>query len=169
MMKFEKTLNTYLEKLDGYSEEIFLQKPDEDTWGLGQVYVHVLLGNEHFFLKQAEKCLNLDETVQGRNKNRNGTIIFLINGFPNIKFKMPKNIEVPPRQPENIDYVRKKLNLAIELARGIEGRLENYDKKEKTKHPAFGYLNAKEWYRMSEMHFRHHFRQLKRIEKLVGV
>ena len=168
-MKFEKTLSVYIEKLNGYTEEKFLQKPEEHSWSLGQVYVHLLLGHEHFFMKQADKCLNQDETVRGKGKNWNGKIIFFINGFPNIKFKMPKRIEVPPRQPENIEYVKLKLERAAEQALSIASRLDSYDKNEKTKHPAFGYFNAKEWYRMSEMHFRHHLRQLKRTEKIVGV
>ena len=162
-------MNTYIDKLDAYSEEQFLQKPSEHAWSLGQVYVHVLLASEHFFLKQADKCLNKDETKRGKGKNRNGKILFLINGFPNIKFKMPRSVEVPPRPPENIDYVRGKLAKAMELAKGIESRLDGYDKDERIKNPAFGYLNAKEWYRMAEMHFRHHLRQLKRTEKMIGL
>ena len=167
-MKFKETLDKYFAKLDTYSEEVFLKKPDENTWSLGQIYVHVLLGNEHFFLKQADQCLRGEETSKGKGKNFNGKLIFFINGFPNIKFKMPKNVEVPPRQPESIAYVRKKLEVALELANEIDSRLGDFNSSEKTRHPAFGYLNAKEWYRMTEMHFRHHLRQIKRIEKVVG-
>ena len=96
-MKFEKTLDIYSDKLNRYSEEQFLQKPDENSWSLGQVYVHVILANDHFFLKQAEKCLNKEETKNGRGKNLAGKVMFLINGFPNIKFKMPNDIlkEIP--------------------------------------------------------------------------
>ena len=168
-MKFEKTLAKYFEKLDGYSEEQFLQKPNENSWSLGQIYVHVILANDHFFLKQADKCLNKEETKNGRGKNLAGKVIFLINGFPNIKFKMPKSVEVPPRQPESIASIREKLNASLEQVKTIENRLDEYDTDEKTRHPAFGYMNAGEWYRFSEIHFRHHLRQLKRIEKIVGV
>ena len=167
-MKFEKTLAVHFEKLKRYSEEKFLQKPDESSWSLGQVYVHTILANDHFFLKHADNCLNKEETQQGRGKNKGGKLLFLLNGFPKMKFKMPKTAEVPPRQPENIESVRVKLQRSEERARAIEARLDSYDKNEKTKHPAFGYLNAKEWYRMSEMHFRHHLRQLKHIEKVIG-
>jgi hypothetical protein len=34
----------------------------------------------------------------------------------------------------------------------------------KTKHPALGYLAAKEWYKLIVIHFRHHLRQKKRID-----
>lgn len=168
-MKFEKTLRAYIEKLENYSDEKFLQIPNDSTWSLGQVYVHVLLGNEHFFLKQADNCLNKVDTKRGRGKKFGGKVVFIINGFPNFKFKMPKSVEVAPRQPENIGDIRVKLDKALDLFKDIESRLHEFDKEEKTKHPAFGYLNAKEWVRMSEMHFRHHLRQLERIEKLVGV
>lgn len=168
-MKFEETLTVYLDKLKHYTEEQFLRKPSEDSWSIGQVYVHVLLGNEHFFLAQVEKCLSKDETKKGRKMKIGGKVVFLINGFPNIKFKMPKSVEVPPRQPENIAYVREKLDRALELVKDIDTRLSDFDTNEKTKHPAFGYLNAREWYRMSEMHFRHHVRQLERIERIIGI
>jgi len=167
-MKFGVILSTYFEKLEGYSEEKFLKNPDDNSWSIGQVYMHTILANDHFFLKQAEKCLNKDETQKGRGKTIGGKLVFFINGFPNMKFKMPKAVEVPPRQPDSIASIREKLQSSLDQANAIESRLEGYDKDEKTKHPAFGYLNAKEWYRMSEMHFRHHLRQLKRIEKIVG-
>jgi len=167
-MEFDNTLKKYFDKLDKYSEEQFLKKPDENSWSLGQVYVHTILANDHFFLKQAEMCLNKEETERGKSKNRRGIVIFLINGFPNMKFRMPKSVEVPPRQPENIEFVKEKLTRSFEQAKSIVSRLGSYEKDEKTKHPGFGYLNAKEWYRMSEMHFRHHLRQLKRVEKIVG-
>jgi len=167
-MKFEKTLATYFEKIKGYSEAQFLQQPDENSWSLGQVYVHTILANDHFFLKQADMCLNKQETERGRSKNKGGKLIFLIKGFPKMKFKMPKSTNVPPRQPENIESIRVKLECSAALAKAIEQQLESYDKDEKTKHPAFGYLNAKEWYLMSEMHFRHHLRQLKQIEKKIS-
>ena len=168
-MKFRKTLDIYLGKLDGYSEEQFLQQPDENSWSIGQVYVHAVLANDHFFLKQAVRCLDKEDTHQGKGKNNRGRVIFLINGFPNIKFKMPRSAAVTPRQPESIDSNRKKLKRSLDLAQTVEDRLDGFDKNEKTRHPAFGHLNAKEWYRMSEIHFRHHLRQIKRIESSLGI
>ena len=168
VMKFEKTMGIYFSKLEGYSEEQFAEKPNDESWSLGQVYVHTILANDHFFLKQAERCLNKEDTQRGKSKNNGGRVLFLINGFPNIKFKMPKSVEVPPRQPDNISSIREKLQRSLEQARIVEGGLGSFDKDEKVKHPAFGFMNAQEWYRMSEMHFRHHLRQLKRIEKLIG-
>lgn len=164
-MKFKETLDIYFERLKGYSEEQFIQKPDENSWSIGQVYVHAILANDHFFLKQAERCLNKEDTHKGKGRNNRGRVVFLINGFPNLKFKMPKSAAVTPRQPESIDSIRQKLKRSLELAQLVERRLDGFDKNEKTRHPAFGHLNAKEWYRMSEMHFRHHLRQIRRIEK----
>ena len=39
------------------------------------------------------------------------------------------------------------------------------DPKLRKRHPVAGFLNAQQWYAFSEMHMRHHLRQLKRIEK----
>ena len=108
-MKFKETLDIYFERLKGYSEERFIQKPDENSWSIGQVYVHAILANDHFFLKQAERCLNKEDTHKGKGRNNRGRVVFLINGFPNMKFKMPESAEVTPRQPESIDSIRQKL------------------------------------------------------------
>jgi len=168
-MRYQKTTGIWLDKLNIYNEKQLLKIPADGGWSLGQVYVHLILGNDHFFLKNAERCLNKEGTKKGGGKNRNGIIIFLLGGFPNMKYKMPKAVEVMPRQPKNIEELRGKLLKSIEFGKDISMRLENQDPKEKIRHPAFGYLNAKEWYCMCEMHFRHHLRQKKRLERLLGL
>jgi hypothetical protein len=35
----------------------------------------------------------------------------------------------------------------------------------KTPHPKLGYLNANQWLRFIEIHLKHHYQQLKRVEK----
>jgi len=168
-MKYEKTTKIWLDKLDVYTEAQLLAIPSDNGWSLGQVYVHLILATDHFFLKNAERCLNKEDTQRGGRKNRNGIIIFVLGGFPNKKYKMPKANEVIPRQPESLEELRVKLLRSIAFGKDITQQLESHDPKEKIQHPAFGYLNAKEWYSMCEMHFRHHLRQMKRIEKSLGI
>ena len=168
-MKYEKTTTKYLDKLDLYKEEHLQKIPADGGWSLGQVYVHLILGNDHFFLKNAERCLKKDGTLRGGRKNRNGKIIFLLGGFPNKKYKMPKAVEVIPRPPESLEELRGKLLKSIDIGKEIAKQLEDYDPKEKIPHPAFGYLNAKEWYNMCEMHFRHHLRQVRSLEKFLDI
>jgi hypothetical protein len=51
---------------------------------------------------------------------------------------------------------------------GFEKKIINTRFKEKTKHPGFHYLNAIEWLQFIEMHFRHHLKQKKRIDKYLN-
>ena len=168
-MKYEKTTKLYLDKLAVYQEEHLQAIPPDEGWSLGQVYVHLILANDHFFLKNAKRCLSKEDTERGGRKNRNGKIIFLLGGFPNMKYKMPKAVEVIPRPPESLEELRGKLLKSIDIGKEIAKQLEGYDPKEKIQHPAFGYLNAKEWFNMCEMHFRHHLRQIKSLEKFLSI
>ena len=168
-MEYRKTFTIWLNALDKYSEEQFRRKPSPESWSMGQVYTHLLLGNDHFFLKQVEKCLNKEGTALGGRKTLAGSFISLINGFPPVRAKMPKAVEVVPRQPENIDFIRKKWLNSMALAENMKKRLPGCDLAHKTRHPAFGFLNAEEWFRANEMHLRHHFRQKKRLDKFLGM
>ena len=79
---------------------------------------------------------------------------------------MPKS-GVEPRQPESIEFVRPKMEKTIQIIKEVSGSLLGYDPLLKVKHPAFGYLNAIEWFRMNEMHFTHHKRQKKQLDKFL--
>ena len=46
--------------------------------------------------------------------------------------------------------------------------VENSNPKIKVEHPGFSYLNAKEWYQLIEMHFRHHQRQKKELDQFLN-
>jgi len=136
---------------------------------MGQVYTHLILANDKFFIKNAELCLNKEGEIKKGGKNKWGRLLFFLGGFPPMKFKMPGSVTVEPRPPENIEYIRNKLTNAISKVNELSSRIVEYNPAIKIKHPAFGYLNAKEWFRMNEMHFRHHLRQKKRLETFLGL
>ena len=168
-MSIEKVGAIWLKELDKYSEEQFAIRPDEKSWSIGQVYVHLILGNDHFFMKNAELCLNEEGERNTGGKNKWGKILFAINGFPPMNFKRPGGNEAEPRQPENIEYVRNKLIASLEKNKEVAAKMNGYDPQLKVKHPAFGYLNADEWYRINGMHFKHHLRQKKKLDKFIGI
>lgn len=165
-MSYEKVSSYWLKELGNYSEEQFAKKPAEGSWSVGQVYTHLIMANDHFFIKNAAQCLNGEGEHKKGGKSKWGRLLFAINGFPPIKFKKPGGAETEPRQPENIEYIRRKLQVSIETMTQLSPKLAGYDPMQKVKHPAFGYLNAKEWFQMNLMHFRHHLRQKKKLDKL---
>jgi hypothetical protein len=165
-MKLDCRAKYWLDELSNYSTEQLLKKPNESSWSLGQVYVHLMLASDHFFMENAKKCVQNEGQIVNGGKNRYGKLLFLIGRFPPMKFKMPGS-GVEPRQPDSIDYVKPKLERSIQIIHEVSGILAGYNAKLKVKHPAFGYLNAMEWYRMNEMHFAHHRRQKKQLDKFL--
>ena len=56
------------------------------------------------------------------------------------------------------------------LKQEMKNTFENLkkDRKGKTAHPGFSYLNASEWYRLIPMHFKHHLRQKENIDTFLN-
>ena len=139
-------------------EELLL-KPDPDSWSLGQVYIHLISASLNFQIKAIERCLKSSENKR-KLKSFKGFLIFNILGnFPPMKIKVPASREYTPKQPkskaeiiEGLEKTKKKLTV-------IAAQLEKQNKGGKVAHPALGFLNAKEWFHLIEMHFRHHLRQ----------
>ena len=111
-MVFKNAATYWLDELDRYSDEQFLKKPGESGWSMGQVYVHLMLAGNHFFMENAKKCIQKEGEVMKGGKNHYGKLLFLIRRFPPMKFRMPKS-GVEPRQPESVEYVRDKLEKTI--------------------------------------------------------
>lgn len=131
---------------------------------MGQVYVHLIQSTLKYHLKQVEKCLS-SKDHSAEHKNFKGVITYHILGsIPPIKVKVTPSIDYTPKQPSNkeeilegFDQVRKNMVSWIDkLGHPGQG---------KRAHPGFSYLNGDEWYRLVEMHFRHHLRQKKRIDE----
>jgi hypothetical protein len=161
--KTHEVIDEYLKDLDNYSIEQLQQKPSEDSWSLGQVYIHLWMSAKGFFFKNAERCLNKENTESGKGKNFVGTVVFLFNKMPTVKVKMPDKVAVVPKQPESKEYIINKLLEIKQLSSDYIKRIPDSDPNLKTKHPFLGYLNTAEWIRLCNIHFHHHEAQKKRI------
>lgn len=171
-MKAEKAYNSMLkilsvweESLDNYSDEDFAKKPDADSWSMGQAYAHIIDGAMKFHLKQVEACLLTNENS---NKKMTGParLVFLCNSFPPIKIKVPPSKEYTPEQPPNRQAAKKSMEILKKRLKELSVEISKSGNKGKTQHPAFGYLNAMEWYTLIGLHIKHHLKQKKRIEKI---
>ena len=169
LTRFESVANEWLLSLDSYSEEQFTKKPDADSWSIGQVYHHLIAGTNRFHLQHIASCLDgKGKNIRG-GKKFPGKFVFLIGSFPDAKIKVPPSDAYTPKQPAGIADMRFALTQLIETMRETAGKIGSASKSIKLEHPAFGYLNASEWFSMIEMHFRHHLRQKARLDKFLGL
>lgn len=88
--------------------------------------------------------------------------------FPPVKYDMPKKVAVEPKQPESKEQLIAKLEEIKQLSSAYIARIPQSDPSLKIKHPFLGWLNTAEWISLCNIHFRHHVRQKKRIEKHFG-
>ncbi len=156
--EFQQQINFWKSELNNYNDEQFSKKPADDKWSIGQLYYHLAFGTQNFHLKMIELCLEQKNVVLDRPKNIKGKISFLIGGFPPVKIKVPPTEQYTPKQ-SSVEEIKSALDqLSVKMST-VSALVDNSNSKVKVAHPGFSYLNAKEWYQLIEMHFRHHRRQ----------
>ncbi len=168
LQKTLQLIDRWQQALDGYEFEQLLKKPEPDSWSLGQVYMHLIQATLDFQLKAIERCLQSDANCKKR-KNFKGFLIFhLIGGFPPVKIKTPSSREYTPKQPESKEEITKGMEKSKKELADILPRLEREDQGGKVAHPALSFLQAKEWFQLIEMHFRHHLRQKAELDQFLA-
>ena len=168
LARFNGTVDVWEAALENYSEAQLRQRPDAESWSMGQVYAHLVEGTLRFHLEQVKACLSGSGYARA-GKTFPGRVAYWLGAFPPVRIKVPASPAYTPRQPESKAHVQERLAvLRQEMAR-TAARLAQGPEGGKTKHPAFGYLGAREWYQLIDMHFRHHLRQKRRIERSWGV
>lgn len=167
LKKFEQTLAFWNNELKKYDLNTLLKKPNSESWSMGQVYVHLIHSTLNFHLKQVNMCLENEEHSE-KKKNFKGFMTYSILGsIPPIKVKVPPSEFYTPKQPESIEQILTGLSkVKVEMELTLP-KLEN-KKQGKTIHPGFSYLSGDEWYRLIELHFRHHLRQKARIDQFLN-
>lgn len=155
-------------ELDNYSMEKLIKTPSQDSWSLGQVYNHLINTSLNFHLKQIEKCTISTEN-QSKNKSMKGVVAYCILGsFPPIKVKVPPSDFYTSKQPSSKQEILDGLSLVKRKMGEMYLILDKTKKQGKTPHPAFSFLNGNEWFKLIEMHFRHHLRQKKRLDNFLN-
>jgi hypothetical protein len=167
LSQFEKTAEIWLTSLSQYSEEQFAKKPDANSWSIGQVYSHLVNGTRRYQLQQVVQCLETRPTAGNLQKKLPGKLVFLLRSFPPMRVKVPPSETYTPKQPQNIEAIRIGLEELIIIMQATERKLSSASETSKTSHPAFGFLNAREWFQLIEMHFRHHLHQKKRLDSFL--
>jgi len=168
LSQFEKTAGIWLASLSQYSEEQFAKKPNADSWSIGQVYNHLVAGTRLYPLQQIVQCLEGKQTEINGRKQLPGKVTFFLGSFPPMRIKVPPSETYTPKQPQNIDAMKSGLEKLIKIIQETEKKISDASEISKTAHPAFGFLNAREWFHLIEMHFRHHLRQKKRLDRFLA-
>lgn len=166
LKSFELTVGRYLTELTKLDVAKLHRKLNEEDWSIGQMYVH-LIQSAFMHLNNAENCLSGSELTLNpvKEKTEQGKIVFKLDQFPAVRIKVPASLN--PQPPESREYLVEGLKSVVERMRNTESVLHQVSVSNKILHPAFGALDAKEWFLLIEMHYRHHFLQLDRLKSLV--
>lgn len=98
-----------------------------------------------------------------------GVVAYRILGsFPPIKVKVPPSDFYTPKHPSSKQEILDGLSLVKRKMGEMCLILDKTKKQGKTPHPAFSFLNGNEWFKLIEMHFRHHLRQKKRLDNFLN-
>ncbi|MFE1245202.1 DinB family protein [Fictibacillus sp. NPDC058756] len=160
-------IETYKSDLQNYSIEQLRHIPEAGVWSLCQMYDHLILV-AHEYLDQVESCAAACEE-QKFGKTEFGEKLFRNGGFPPIKIRLPDEMNAPPNNSETNEELIRRIDQVIERMKDWEGKVDTINPNYKIKHGGFGWLNAREWYDLIGMHFRHHLRQKSELEQRVLV
>ncbi|MGD6831134.1 DinB family protein [Sutcliffiella halmapala] len=160
-----KLIETYKSELQDYSSEQLRHISSEGVWSIGQMYDHVILV-AHEYLNDMEACA-VSEEEQTLGKTEFGKRLFENGGFPPIKIKLPDELNAPPNNSDTKEELMSRLDEVMQKMRLWETKVDGVNPNYKVQHGGFGWLNAREWYDLVGMHFRHHLLQKEElVEKL---
>ncbi len=162
---FEEVAGYYIAELDNYSPEKFRRKPSAEEWSLSQLYNHLIMAAFHMQIKAIEEC-ELGRSVSDGEKTEAGAAVFAAGAFPPIKIKVPTRPGYTPDYSTDKQEIKERMLQVIDEMRNVERRLASIPADRKIEHPAFGCLNAVEWFQLVPMHFTHHLRQKEALEVL---
>ncbi|MFD1175851.1 DinB family protein [Paenibacillus puldeungensis] len=163
LREFESTVERYLIELENLDMERLLKKTNEEEWSIGQMVMHLINSAQFMHLHNVDQCLNENASPTGE-KTENGKAAFELGSFPPVRIRVPASPQYTPQQPESKEQLVEGLRGVLERMKDTEPTLSLAPEQNRIDHPGFGALNAKEWFLLVEMHFRHHLLQLDRLK-----
>ncbi|OFW79710.1 MAG: hypothetical protein A2201_04025, partial [Alicyclobacillus sp. RIFOXYA1_FULL_53_8] len=153
------------------SMEQLCRKPNDDEWSLGQMMAHLMNSARFMQLRNVEACRDASNPAVhvGGTKNDRGEAAFRAGSFPPIRIQVPPTPQYTPAQPKSKEEIRAGMEDVISRMRAVSSTLAEIPTENTVEHPGFGHLNAKEWFQLLEMHYRHHRHQLARLKEFLGV
>lgn len=164
LRSFNETIQKWIDFLDDYPLERLRQKPDENSWSLGQVYTHIT-DDTAWFVEQMTQAMKTNANSE-KQMHEHARSMIQNNCFPDIMIEGPSTgISMP--QPESKKDVRQKLLIIKAEVNALYASFDPSKAIGKTRHPGLLYFNTLDWLQFAEMHLRHHFRQKKRIDEML--
>ena len=157
-----KLLISFKDDLNNYSIEQLKYISEEGVWSIGQMYDHLIVV-AHEYLDSMEECAASNEE-QPFGKTEFGKQLFENGGFPPIKIRLPDELNSPPNNSDSKEELISRMEQLIQRLTHWETKVDDINPTKKSEHGGFGWLNAKEWYDLVGMHFRHHVRQKGELE-----
>ncbi|MBP6732143.1 MAG: hypothetical protein KA149_08790, partial [Chitinophagales bacterium] len=111
-----KAIDYWIDEYKRLDFDKIVAKPSENEWSLGQIGIHLWMSAKGFFFKNAEKCLSKEGTESGKSKKFAAHLIFTFKTLPPVKYEMPKQVSVVPKQPETKEQLIAKLEEIKQLA-----------------------------------------------------
>jgi hypothetical protein len=160
----EATLDEYRARLDAITDEQFDATPASGGWSYAEVYSHIMQATLGSTIA-LEKCTSSACLPTTKGRNLLGMVVFTLNDIP-VRIKMPAMMaqKNPPHKISKEDArnlivkCRKRTNDVFIL-------IHDSSPHKRIKHPRFGLLNARQWFKFILIHLNHHIKQLNRVEK----
>lgn len=166
-MNYLEIIDLYKRELKRYSIDQLRYVSEQGVWSLGQMYDHMIL-TALDYLDQVQRCASESEE-QHQGKTEVGNQLFNAGSFPPIKIKLPDGPENAPSNSETVDDLMCGLDMVLKRMFEWEGKVNTINPNNKVRHDGFGWLNAREWFDLVDMHFRHHLRQKVELEQKLGI
>jgi hypothetical protein len=163
--KFNDSLNIWISELKLFTLDQLLKKPDEKSWSLGQVYMHII-EEANWYNEQSELSL-ADTENSDIPLPENAKKLFEAGSFADIKIQADTAVSDNVKEPESINQISENLEKVKKSTNDLWVKISNNKSFGRSEFPGFGYLNCFEWLQFSEMHMSHHLRQKRRIEEFL--
>lgn len=160
-----KLLVQFQKDLCRYSDEQLKFIPSPGVWSVGQMYDHLIVV-AHEYLDNLETCSRSVED-QPLGKTEYGERLFKKGGFPPVKIRLPDELNAPPDNSGSRKDLNERMEELIRRMARWETELDAINPHTKALHGGFGWLNAEEWLKLVEMHFRHHLRQKNELDSYI--
>lgn len=162
LLSIAKLIDRYEQKLASVPDAEFNLTPRIGGWSYSEVYSHIF-DSSILSVYAIQKCIDGDGKKIG---DKLGAKLVLFFGAlpPGKKYKVPPKLAM---RVKKIDFTTaEKLidDFGFQLAK-VSNEIKNADPSIRIEHPRLGPLNARQWLRFTEIHLKHHWKQIERIEK----
>ncbi|MEH6937770.1 DinB family protein [Bacillus sp. JJ664] len=161
-----KVIETFKNALQNYSLEQLRYKSADGVWSICQMYDHLILVALEY-LENVEACA-VSKEEQKLGKSEFGGNLFKNGGFPPIKIRLPDELNAPPNNSDCNEVLLTRLEQVEKKMQYWQSTVDQINPNYKVKHGGFGWLNAREWFDLVDMHFRHHLRQKSELEDRIA-